>query len=147
MLETLKVRSITQADKNHSILISCPAPMNLILFFVGPGVMSSDNQQRLNQNLLLLAYTPVLLASTALFVLGEVAMYPFVYFKMLFHKLTMVWVYSKSFRVSRADKFANFIMYCMHGPFTLAGNSIIDTYFFVRHLLLIDLQKIKHKTQ
>ena len=82
-----------------------------------------------------------------LFVAGEICMYPFVYFKMLFHKLTMVWVYSKNFRVSRADKFANFILYALHGPFTLAGNSIIDTYFFVRHLLQTDLQKIKHKTK
>lgn len=72
-------------------------------------------------------------------------MWPFVYTKMLFHKLTMVWVYSKSYRVSRADKFANFIAFVMHGPFTVIGNSLVDTYFFVNHLLLIDLQKIKHK--
>jgi len=90
---------------------------------------------------------PLLVAATALFVAGEIAMYPFVYFKMLFHKLTMVWVYSKSFRVSRADKFANFILYGLHGPFTLAGNSAVDTYYFVRHLLQFELQKIKHKTR
>jgi hypothetical protein len=59
----------------------------------------------------------------------------------------MVWVYSKSFRVSRADKFANFILYGLHGPFTLAANSAVDTYYFVRHLLRFELQKIKHKTR
>jgi hypothetical protein len=43
MLETLKVRAITQADKNYSILISCPAPLNLLLFFVAPLLLSSQN--------------------------------------------------------------------------------------------------------
>ena len=52
------------------------------------------------------AYIPVIISSTLIFVIGEMIMWPFVYVKMVFHKLTMVWVYSKSFRVSRADKFA-----------------------------------------
>ena len=139
MLETLKVRGITQADKHYSVLISCPAPLNLLLLFLAPLLLSSPNPQRLNQTFLLVAYLPVLVAATALFIAGEIAMYPVVYFKMLFHKLTMVWVYSKSFRVSRAVKFANFILYGLHGPFTLTGNSAVDTYYFVRHLLRFEL--------
>jgi hypothetical protein len=25
------------------------------------------------------------------------------------------------------------------------GNTLVDTYFFIKHLLLMDLQKVKHK--
>ena len=62
-------------------------------------------------------------------------MWPLIYTKMVFHKLTMVWVYSKSFRVSRADKFMNFIKYVFLGPFITIGNSLVDTYFFVKHMI------------
>ena len=74
-------------------------------------------------------------------------MWPFVYTKMVFHKLTMVWVYSKSWRISRADKFANFIAYCLFGPFATIANSFIDLVQFVRHMLRLDLTKFKHKTR
>lgn len=139
MIETLKVRSITQADKDYSILISCPAPLNFFLLFAAPCLLSSKNQSGLNQKLLLAAYSPILFTLVVIFFSAEMVMWPFVYTKMLFHKLTMVWVYSKSYRVSRADKFANFIAFVMHGPFTVIGNSLVDTYFFVKHLLLVDL--------
>ena len=75
----------------------------------------------------------------AFFLIAEVVMWPFVYTKMLFHKLTMVWVYSKSYRVSRADKFANFIFYALAGPFATIGNTFVDTLFFYRHLIRYDL--------
>ena len=88
---------------------------------------------------------PVLLGTTAVFVAGEVIMWPFSYIKMIFHKLTMVWVYSKSYRVSRADKFIKFVYFMFAGiPITM-GNTLVDTYFMVRHMIRFDLQKIKHK--
>ena len=76
---------------------------------------------------------------TLVFVMGEMIMWPFVYIKMFFHKLTMVWVYSKSFRVSRADKFTYFVFFIIAGPAIVVGNTLVDTYFFVRHLTLFDL--------
>ena len=99
----------------------------------------------MNQKLLQLVYLPILLIATAIFVAGEVVMWPFVYIKMFFHKLTMVWVYSKSYRMSRADKFAKFITYFVIGPFVIIFTTICDTFFFVQHCLKVDLQKIKHK--
>jgi len=36
MLEKLKIRPVTQADKQYSSLISLPPPMNLILIFYTP---------------------------------------------------------------------------------------------------------------
>ena len=96
---------------------------------------------------LLVAYIPVLVSVTVLFGAGEVIMWPFVYVKMVFHKLTMVWVYSKAFRVSRADKFAQLVYFVFFGPFIIISNSVVDLWFFLKHLMLIDLQKIKHKTR
>lgn len=54
-------------------------------------------------------------------------------------------VYSKSFRVSRADKFMNFVMFLMLGPFILMLNTIVDVYYFVRHMLIRDMFKTTHK--
>ncbi len=140
MLETLKIRPVTQADKKYSLLISLPPPFNVFLFFFAPFLLTSKQPEQLNQKLLLLAYMPVLLASVLVFLIGEIIMWPFVYSKMVFHKLTMVWLYSKSFRVSRADKFMNFIFYTFLGVFLIPGNTLIDLYFFIRHLVRYDLQ-------
>jgi len=109
MIETLKVRSTTQADKNFSILISMLPPFNIFLLILGPFVVSAQEPAKWNKACLMLAYLPVLLLVTLIYAIAELIFWPFVYVKMVFHKLTMVWVYSKSFRVSRADKFAEFI--------------------------------------
>ena len=145
MIETLKLRSTTQADKNYSLLVSVPVPFNFFLIFFAPMVLTSKNPQQVNQNFLFIAYIPVLIGTLAAFIAGEVLMWPFSYIKMVFHKLTMVWVYSKSYRTSRADKFIRFIIFIFLGiPYTI-GNTLADTYFMIRHMIRFDLQKIKHK--
>mmetsp|Transcript_37711 Transcript_37711/g.57750 ORF Transcript_37711/g.57750 Transcript_37711/m.57750 type:complete len:179 (-) Transcript_37711:1210-1746(-) len=147
MIETLKIRSITEADKRYSILISVPPPLNIFLLFTVPFLISSPNIQRINERLLMAMYSIVLVVATITFLAGEMILWPFVFIKMTFHKLTMVWVYSKSFRVSRADKFTYFIVYVGFGLFINMGNTIVDLSFFLRHLVQFDLQKIKHKTK
>ena len=117
-----------------------------MLLFTAPFLITSSDPESFNQKLLFLAYMPILAGSVFTFVVGEIIMWPFVYAKMVFHKLTMVWVYSKSWRLSRADKFANFVGYCFFGPFTTAANTFVDTQFFIRHMVRLDLQKFKHKT-
>jgi len=145
MIETLKLGSTTEADKNYSLLVSVPVPLNFFLIFLAPMVLTSKNPQPVNQKFLFITYIPVLIATTALFVAGEVLMWPFSYIKMVFHKLTMVWVYSKSYRVSRADKFIKFVFFIFGGVPIVIGNTLVDTYFMVRHMIRFDLQKIKHK--
>ena len=139
MIETLKVRPVTQADKEYSVLISVNAPFNLLLLFVAPSLIQNSQPQKLNTKLLLFAYLPVLIGLTLIFATFEVIMWPLVYLKMIFHKLTMVWRYSKSFRVSRADKFTHFLYWILIGPFVTIGNSMVDLTFFLRHLLQFDL--------
>ena len=41
MIDTLRLRSVTQADKNYSILISMPAPLNFLLIIIAPIMLSS----------------------------------------------------------------------------------------------------------
>ncbi len=91
-------------------------------------------------------YLPILAIATIVFVIYNVVLWPFAYLKLFFHKLVMIMVYSKSFRVSRADKFMNFVLFTAFGPFLLFLNILLDTKNFVLHMLLKDLYKTKHKT-
>jgi hypothetical protein len=145
MIETLKVRSITQADKNYSVLISLPAPLNFLLLFIAPALLTSKEPAKVNEWALKIAYIPILATSSLIFLAVEIVMWPFVYVKMFFHKLTMVWVYSKSYRISRADKFVNFLTYFLIGPFVIVGTTFADFFHFWRHALMTDLKKTKHK--
>ena len=135
----MKVRSTTQADKKYSLLISVPPPLNLLLLFTAPFLITSKNPQLVNRQMLLFFFMPVLLATALVFLTGEVIMWPFVYVKMVFHKLTMTWVYSKQYRASRADKFMNFLFFFFLGPGIIIGNTCIDIWFFVRHMVRFDL--------
>jgi hypothetical protein len=141
MLETLKIRSVTQADKEYSALISLPAPFNLLLFLFAPFLLTSSNPRKVNEFILSLAYVPVMLGVTLVFIVYNLLLIPLAYVKLWWHKLIMVYVYSKSYRVSRADKFMTFCVFWGLGLFTLTLNSLVDIYHFIRHLWLTDLVK------
>ena len=42
MLETLKIRPQTEADKEYSSLISLPTPINVLHMFVAPFLLTSS---------------------------------------------------------------------------------------------------------
>ena len=143
MLETLKVRPVMQADKEYSALISMPPPLNGLLVILGPFLMTSKNPELWNKAILWLTYLPLLLLMFAVFALYNVALLPITYVKMFFHKMIMIFVYSKSYRISRADKFMLWIMFAVIGPFRLLANVIIDLFAFLKHCTLQDLKKTK----
>ena len=58
------------------------------------------------------------------------------------HKLVMIFVYSKSYSVSKADKFMLAVVFIPAGPIRLFANVIVDTYAFVKHCLMTDLKKV-----
>lgn len=145
MVETLELRSTTQADKNYSLLISVPVPLNFFLLFAGPVLMTQKNPQKFNEKMLFIFYIPILVIATILFLTIEVILWPFVYTKMVFHKLTMVWVYSRTWRDSRADKFMNFVFFVFMGPIFTVLSTFVDLFYFLRHMVRLDLQKVKHK--
>ena len=43
MLETLRVRPVMQADKEYSSLVSLPPPVNGLLVFLAPFLMTTKN--------------------------------------------------------------------------------------------------------
>jgi len=131
MLETLRVRPVMQADKEYSALISLPPPINGLLLFLAPFLMTNNNPELLNKSILWIAYLPILIMSFLLFTLYNVILLPITYVKMFFHKLVMIFVYSKSYRVGRADKFMLWIFFTMVGPFRLFANLIMDLVAFV----------------
>lgn len=47
----------------------------------------------------------------------------------------MIMVYSKSYRVSRADKFMTFVIFIFIGFPVLILNAIVDIGIFVKHLM------------
>lgn len=48
MIETLKMRATTQADKKYSLLVSVPVPFNILLLFLGPCLITSKRAAQLN---------------------------------------------------------------------------------------------------
>ena len=87
-----------------------------------------------------------MLISTLVFFIYNILLLPICYVKLWWHKLIMIYVYSKSYRVSRADKFLTFIMFWPFGLPTLILNSIVDVYHFIKHLWMKDVLKTQHKT-
>ena len=79
------------------------------------------------------------------FIVYNIALLPLAYTKLFFHKLVMIYVYSKSYRVSRADKFITFVFFAALGPFTLFMNLVVDIWYFLKHLWVRELFKTQHK--
>ena len=89
------------------------------------------------------AYLPILICVTTVFFVYNVALLPLCYVKIFFHKLVMIFVYSKSYRVSKADKFILMVIFLPVGPIRLTANVIVDTIAFVNHCLQTNLKKNK----
>ena len=83
---------------------------------------------------------------TVVFIIYNIALIPICFLKLWWHKLIMIYVYSKSYRVSRADKFITFCFFWMIGGVTLIINTVVDIWYFLKHLWLKDLNKTQHKT-
>lgn len=135
IMETLKIRPQTQADKEYSALISLPPPLNVFLFFLAPFLLTSKNPEIWNKVILWVAYLPILVLATTVFFVYNVLLLPLAYVKLFFHKLVMIFVYSKSYRVSKANKFILTVIFIPVGPIRLICNVVVDTIAFVSHCL------------
>lgn len=135
IMETLKIRPQTQADKEYSALISLPPPLNVFLFFLAPFLLTSKNPEIWNKVILWVAYLPILVLATTIFFVYNVLLLPLAYVKLFFHKLVMIFVYSKSYRVSKANKFILTVIFIPVGPIRLICNVAVDTVAFVSHCL------------
>lgn len=127
-------------------MISIPAPLNVLHILFAPFLLASKNPQKVNEFILSIAYVPVMFFVTLVFIAYNVILIPLCFVKLWWHKLIMVYVYSKSYRVSRADKFITFCLFWMFGLIILTINSFVDIWYFLSHLWIKDLFKTQHKT-
>lgn len=93
--------------------------------------------------ILWVAYLPILVLATTVFFVYNVLLLPLAYVKLFFHKLVMIFVYSKSYRVSKANKFILTVIFIPLGPIRLICNVVLDTVAFVSHCLQTELKKSK----
>lgn len=93
--------------------------------------------------ILWVAYFPILITTSSIFLLYTVALVPVTYVKLVFHKLVMIFVYSKSYRVTKADKFMQWILFVIIGLPRLSLNLFTDYAAFLRHQVVTDLKKTK----
>ena len=146
MLETLAIRPQSQADKEYSAIVSMPVPLNVLLIFVTPFLLGSKgNQEKFNLCLLKFTYIPIMIVLTILYIVYNIVLWPFAYIKLFVHKFVMIFVYSKSYRSSRADKFIVFAKWVFLGFLILPANSILDFPYFIRHLMFMGIPKTKDK--
>lgn len=143
MLETLKIRPQTSPDKRYSALISLPPPINVILVFFAPILLCTKNPELWNKVILWIAYLPVLCVSFILFILYTAALLPLSFVKLFFHKMIMIFMYSKSYRVHKSDKFMQWVIFAVIGLFRITANFFVDLIAFVKHCVMSDLKKTK----
>ena len=147
MLECLKIRPQTQPDKRYSSLISIPAPLNVLLLILAPFLLTAKNPEFWNNLILWLAYTPVLLVTFIIYLTYTAALLPLAFVKIFFHKMVMIFMYSKSYRVHKSDKFMQWVLFAVIGPFRMTANFFIDLLAFLMHCVMTDLKKTKISTR
>jgi hypothetical protein len=143
MLECLKIRPQTQPDKRYSALISIPAPLNVLLLLLAPFLLTSRNPEYWNKIILWLAYLPVLFVVYCIYLVYTSALYGLCWLKVFFHKMVMIFMYSKSYRVHKSDKFMQWVLFAVIGYFRILANWATDLVAFVQHSLQSELKKTK----
>jgi hypothetical protein len=114
---------------------------------MAPFMLTSKNPELWNKAILWVAYLPVLIVTTAVFFVYEILLLPLTFVKVLFHKMIMIFIYSKSYRVTKADKFMLWILFMMIGPLRLLVNVVTDTAAFVKHSMMMNLKKTRVSTK
>jgi hypothetical protein len=143
MLQCLNVRPQTQPDKRYSSLISLPVPLNGLLILFAPFLLTSRHPEFWNNVILWLAYLPVLLVTFTIYLVYTAALLPLSFVKMFFHKMVMIFMYSKSYRVHKSDKFMQWVLFAVIGPFRMTANFLVDLVSFLQHCVMTDLKKVK----
>jgi len=124
-------------------LISLPAPLNALLILLAPFLLTSRSPEFWNKVILWLAYLPVLLVTFVLYFVYTAALLPLSFVKIFFHKMIMIFMYSKSYRVHKSDKFMQWVMFAAIGPFRMTANFLVDLVAFIQHCTMTDLKKTK----
>jgi len=105
--------------------------LNGLLILLAPFLLTSRNPEFWNNIILWLAYLPVLIVTFSIYFVYTAALLPLSFVKIFFHKMIMIFMYSKSYRVHKSDKFMAWIMFAVIGPFRIISNFLIDLVAFL----------------
>ena len=93
-----------------------------------------EQRHKMNQVFLHIEFAPVAFVLCVFYFVYTLAILPLTYVKLWFHKLTMIFTYSRVYRRDRDYKFIRAMEFLVVGPLLLTVNFFIDLQYFVRHL-------------
>jgi hypothetical protein len=114
-------------------MISLPAPLNALLILLAPFLLTSRSPELWNSIILWIAYIPVLIVTFLLYFVYTTTLLPLAFVKIFFHKMIMIFMYSKSYRVHKSDKFMQWVIFAVIGPFRMTANFLMDLVAFLQH--------------
>jgi hypothetical protein len=119
---------VYKSDKKYGAIISLIPPFNIFVVPLLPFYIASTNPDTLkvfNRIILKIFYFPVILVTSVVFTVINVALTPFAYFYALVHKILIL------IRVPSCGAFAEVLFYFVFGPILHVPNIIIDIFDFV----------------
>jgi hypothetical protein len=141
LLTQLSVREISEADDKYSSVISVFFPLSCLNLVFGSIVLASKSAA-FNLIMLHVYFLPVMLVVLALFIVWQVILLPFAYFKIVAHKFAlMVCGQTGAGSQTTLDRFGSAILFIFTGPVLLTLSMITDIYWFIAHVYKMDLEK------
>jgi hypothetical protein len=135
--------SMYKYSKGFGALICGSPPFNILVVPFLPLYIfySIEKLKVINKYLMWYVYSPVLLGATAFFFFANACMMPIGYLASLMFKINiMIRDVQKSKK--KMMKEALFFFFC--GPFMMTLSLFTDTYYFVRHMILINIEKLSY---
>lgn len=119
LLATLSVREVSEADEKYSSVISAFFPINILNLVFGSIVLAAKSPS-FNLVMLHVYYFPVMLCTLLLFIVWQIIILPFAYFKIIGHKFAlMVSGPTGTGSVTTLDRFGNALLFIFIGPIFL----------------------------
>jgi len=148
LLTTLSVREVSEADGKYSAVISAPFPLSVLNLLFGTIVLAAKSPS-FNLFVLHIYYFPVMLALVATFMVYQVLILPIAYLKVAGHKWALVIKAPKGKGSSSSlDRAGQAMLFQVLGLVFMLFSVVTDSFWFVRHLYKMDLDKsITKKTK
>lgn len=145
LLTTLSIREISEADDKYSAVISVFFPISALNLIFGSIVLAAKSPS-FNLFVLHLYFLPVMLICLLLFIVWQILILPFAYFKVVGHKFAlMICGPTGAGSQTTLDRFGSAILFVFIGPILLVLSMIVDIYWWLAHVYKMDLEKSSSK--
>ena len=125
----IEAMPVYKNDKRYGALISATPPFNVLIFLLTPLfliIKDKDALEVINSFLLRVCYLPVVLVTTCIFIVANLLMLPFAYFKILIHKFLLL------IRTNQSECLKNAMVWMLFGLLILFMNQITDLFYFLK---------------